>query len=261
MRALLIFLSFFPACLLAEGVLRVPVRSSTESPYYRELLQQAIRQAGMSVELQMLTELPNRRADAMLEGGELDVYWYIGTQKRDKRFLRVDVPLTEGMIAQRVLLVPPMQQTRFAHINNLSDLQRSKVVAAMGEGWADAKIWQHNQLPVAEVPMPLAGLYRLVASGQRKMDYLSRGAIEVDAEKDLRHGLLIEPRLLLSYPGDFYFYVTPRKPALRSKLEVALRQLEASGQRHKLFMFHYGEVLDKLALGKRTRIHLQLPKP
>lgn len=261
MRALLVFLGLLPLCLFAEGILRVPVRGGAEQSYYRELLLQAIKQAGMSAELQVLTELPNRRADAMLENGELDVYWYIGTPKRDKQFLRVDVPLTEGMIAQRVLLVSPLQQSRFAQINSLADFQRSKAVAAMAVGWADAKIWQYNQLKVEEVPTALSGLYRLVASGQRQLDYLSRGAIEVEAEKDLRHGLLVEPHLLLSYPGDFYFYVTPRKPALRSKLALVMHQLEAGGQRHKLFISHYGAALDKLALDKRTRIALQLPKP
>lgn len=261
MRALLVLLALMPLSLFAGESLRVPTRGGIEQPYYRELLLTAVQHAGLGSSLQTLAELPNRRADAMLENGELDVYWYIGTPTRDKRFLRVDVPLTEGMIAKRILLISPVEQARFAQIRSLADFQRSNVVAAMGSGWADVKIWQHNQLRVEETPVTLAGLYKLVASGQRQLDYLSRGAIEVEAEKDLRQGLLVEPHLLLSYPGDFYFYVTPRKPELRAKLEAALRQLESSGQRHKLFMQHYGAVLDRLALNKRTQITLQLPKP
>lgn len=261
MRALLVFLALIPLSLFAEESLRVPLRGGVEQPYYRELLLKAVRQAGIGSSLQSLVELPNRRADAMLENGELDVYWYIGTPVRDKRFLRVDVPLTEGMIAKRILLISPAQQARFAKVHNLADFQQSHLVAAMGSGWADVKIWQHNQLPVEEVPIALSGLYKLVASGQRQLDYLSRGAIEVDAEKDLRQGLVVEPRLLLNYPGDFYFYVTPRKPELRAKLEAALQQLEANGKRHKLFMHHYGATLERLALQKRTQITLQLPKP
>lgn len=239
--------------------LRVMYRTGHSQAYYHALLVAALAQAGVRVTLKEAPDMPNARAEPLLEAGQLDVHWFIRTPSRDRRFLRVSQPLTEGMIGWRIPMVPAAAAPAYARLRTLADWQRSGKVAAMGFGWADAAIWQHNQLPVAPQRLPVADLYRLVASGTRGVDYFPRGSIEVAAEQDMRAGLVPAPGVVLVYPQDFYFYVSPVRPQLRALLQKALSRAEQSGLRHSLFQQHYGAGLAELALASRQVIPLRMP--
>lgn len=242
-----------------ELSLRVMSRTGQSQAYYHALLVLALAQQGVKVKLSEAPDMPNARAEPLLESGQLDVHWFIRTPARDRRFLLVAHPLTDGLIGWRIPMVRAANAEAYAKLRTLADWQRSGKVAAMGFGWADAGIWQHNRLPEAQQRLTVPDLYRLVASGNRGVDYFPRGSIEVGLEQDMRAGLVPAPGVVLVYPQDFYFYVSPARPQLQNLLQKALQQAEQSGLRHSLFQRHYGAGLAELALASRQVIQLKLP--
>lgn len=255
----LLVLGLMATAVADELSLTVATRTGQGQTYYHDLLVAALAKAGVQARLNPVTDMPNVRIEQMLEQGQLGVHWFLRTAERDKRFLRVSQGLTGGMIGWRILMVPPADVADYASMRTLADLRRSRRVAAMAFGWADATIWQHNGLPAIQQRFSVGELYRQVASGKRGVHYFPRGSIEVAAEHDLRAGLVPLPGIVLIYPQDFYFYVSPAMPQLHAKLQLAMQQAEQSGLRQKLFRQYYGTALSELALDKRVQIHLSSP--
>lgn len=241
--------------------LKVMARAGQSQVFFQELLVASLAQAGVDVRLQEAPDMPNARAESLLAQGQLDIHWFIRTPARDRRFLLVSQPLTDGMIGKRIPMVRPASIGSYARLRTLADWQRSGKVAAISFGWADVAIWQHNGLAVATQRLAIPELYRLVASGQRGMDYFPRGSIEVTAEKSLHAGLVPLPGVMLVYPQDFYFYVSPARPQLQALLQQVLQQAEQSGLRQRLFQHYYGAALAELSMEKRQAIYLTLPPP
>lgn len=243
----------------SELTLRVMARPGQNQSYFLALLRASLAQSGTPVRLQAVPDMPNSRAESLLEDGRLDIQWLIRTPARDRRFLLVAQPLTDGMIGKRIPMVSPSRVSAFAGLRTLADWQRSGKVAAIGYGWADVAIWQRNGLAVSPQRTAIADLYRLVASGQRNLDYFPRGSIEVAPEQALHAGLVPLPGVMLVYPQDFYFYVSPQRPQLQTLLQKALQLAEQRGLRQRLFQQHYGAALAALAMDKRQVIALALP--
>lgn len=239
--------------------LHLPVSGEASQHYYLSLLQTALRGNGDRVTLAPLPDMPNPRISQLLEHGDIDVYWFLRTPERDQRFLRVDIPLTEGMIGRRILLVPPGKSEVLRSVRTLDDLKATGLVAGLASGWYDNRIWEHNGLPASEQQSSTRNLLRLISLDSRGLDYMPRGATEVLDEAKQHPALTVDPYLVLSYPNDFYFYVSPKKPALQAKLTRALRQAEKSGRKHQLFEASYGPALRQLKLPLRREIRLTLP--
>ena len=71
--------------------------------------------------------------------------------------------------------------------------------------------------------------------------------------------LLVHPTLAPHYPADMVFIVSPQRPELAARLEKGLRKSIQDGSRERLFQQHFGAVLERATLHKRTVIELQNP--
>lgn len=258
------WVAMIAACLMLNAhaetlLLRVMDRAGESQAFFQQLLLASLAQAGIEARVQQAPDMPNARAESLLAKGQLDLHWFIRTPARDRQFLRVPQPLTDGMIGKRILMVPPDSIASYARLRTLADWQRSGKVAAISFGWADVDIWQYNALAVMPQRLGVPELYRLVASGSRGLDYFPRGSIEVMAEKQLHAGLVPLPGVMLVYPQDFYFYVSPSRPQLQDLLQRVLQQAEQSGLRQRLFQQYFGAALAELGMDKRQAIPLRLP--
>ncbi|AMC36168.1 hypothetical protein [Janthinobacterium sp. B9-8] len=224
--------------------------------YYHRLLQESLQAEGKSVKIILAPEMPLLRIYKLLDSGELSAHWFLQTAERDKRFLRVSVPLSFGLIGQRLLLVKKGQAEPYTKIKNLADLQASNKRAGMAQGWFDVMVWKANQLPVYEQVGDWRVLFKLAGAKNRGIDYLPRGAIEILDDFSQYPGLEIEPNLLLSYERDFVFYVSPHYPQLRDQIERALQAALASGLQRRLFDQLILPKVKSLNLNKRTVIQL-----
>ncbi|AZN37463.1 ABC transporter substrate-binding protein [Iodobacter ciconiae] len=234
-------------------------RRDQQQQYYHRLLQESLQLEGHRVSLVSEPEMPLLRVYKLLESGELSAHWLLQTAERDKRFLRVNVPLSFGLIGQRLLLVKKGRAAAFSKVKTLADLQATNKRAGMAQGWFDVMVWKENQLPVYEQIGDWQILFKLVTAGNRDVDYLPRGAIEALDDLASHPDLEIEPGLLLNYERDFVFYVSPRYPQLRGQIEKALQAALASGLQRRLFDQFLFSKVKGLNLNKRTVINLNSP--
>jgi hypothetical protein len=244
-------------CAHAEDIdLHLMNRRDQQQQYYHRLLQESLQAEGHSVNLITEPEMPVVRVSKLLEGGELSVHWFLQTAERDKRFLRVNIPLSFGLIGQRLLLVKKGQSAAYAKVKTLADLQAINKRAGMAQGWFDVMVWKENKLPVYEQIGDWQVLFKLVAAGNRNVDYFPRGAVEILDDATAHPDLEIQPNLLLSYERDFVFYVSPHYPQLRNQIEKALQAALASGLQRRLFDQLLFPKVKELNLNKRTVINL-----
>lgn len=205
-------------------------------------------------------DIPMSRMEIMLLHGDISLFFLGQTDQRDQRFLPIDVGMTDGLIGQRILFIPPDQQMRYNQVQTLDDLRELGVVAGLGDAWADVAIWAANGLPYASISGDWKRLYRMLAAGNRHIDYLPRGAQEMVLEWPLHPELAVEQQLLLIYEKDHILYVSPQKPELHALLLPVMQQAFDTGLIRNLAHSHYHAVFEQpINLNQRRIINLQLP--
>lgn len=180
--------------------------------------------------------IPQSRAIAELAAGkQLDVVWTMATRERESVLLPVRIPLLKGLMGYRIFIVRAGDEPRFAGIHDIAGLGR--LVAVQGHDWPDADILAANGLPVVRSES-YEGLFGMLALG--RADYFPRALNEPWSELAALHhqGLAVEPRLLLRYTADNYFFVNPHNTALAERIERGLRAAMADGSFERLFRRH-----------------------
>lgn len=237
--------------------LRMPLTPEGNHAFFHELLKEAFIAVGQPVELRGVAGPGKERFKMMLRNGDLDVMWMVRGPQRDSLFVPVDFPLTGGLIGQRVLLIRPDDQVRFDRISSLEDFQRLDLWAGMGKDWVDVDIWKLNGLPVGDTPPDWRRLFKMLAVGNRRIDYIPRGALEIQGDQRTYPGLAIERRLVLRYDRDSIFYLTPSAAGLAPKLKRGLERLRANGTYTRLLEKHYGALGRELRLSQRIVLPLR----
>lgn len=239
--------------------LKMAAFSDNTHAYYHALLVEALAAAQKPVTVERRLDVPQPRIGSMLEDGSLDVHWFVQSPDRDQKFVGVAVPLTNGLIGQRVLLIRPVDQDRFAAIQSVADLKASGLVGGFGQGWFDVAVWKANSLPVMEQAGEWRTLYKMVAAGDRKVDYFSRGVTEIGAEAAANPDLAIEKNLLLVYDRDFRFYLSQQAKDYAAPLAEGLARLQQNGKQAELLKTHFGAPLSALGMDTRRKLVLTTP--
>jgi len=238
--------------------LRIPVVSDGHATYFIRLLEASLTLIHQPYRIHFVKDVPARRMWTMLGKGDINLFY--GLQKRerdiDKDIVPVRIGLTNGLIGQRVFLIRPTDAASFAGVKSVSDLRQTRLVAGFGEGWGDVKIWNKAGLPLYEHTAPWNTIYAMVAAGNRHVDYLPRGVIEVMPEVRRHPELTVEPRLLVEYRGDFVFYLSGSAANYRPIIERALKEAEATGLKARLIEESFGPDIKALGLDRRIRLRL-----
>lgn len=261
MKYLAILLCFLSSLSLAKERITLTLASQIDGGhrYYHELLYEALTQAGYDVRIDIPSEhIPQKRVLKMVEADQLSMTWLISTAERDKRYISVDVPLTNGLIGKRVLLIPPEMQSAFNKVSSLDDFRAVDKVAGMGINWFDADVWKSNDLKVYLQDGEWRVLYNLLTVNG-KVNYFPRGLNEVVGESHQNPHLAIEQRLLLVYQRDFKFYLSAEMAPHREKIERALREAEKTGLINRLVEKYWGDAIQQVKPEQRIVINLTLP--
>jgi hypothetical protein len=273
MGFMLRFICFF-ACVLLDSVssasastpaagaaplkLRIAVLSDGHSTYFIRLLEESLKLIHQPYHIHYVKDIPARRMWWMLEKGEINLFY--GMQSREKnsskQLILVRNTLTNGLVGQRVLLIRRADTKVFAQVQSVEDLKRTKLTAGLGAGWGDAKVWKITGLPLYEHVAPWRTIYAMVAAGNRNVDYLPRGVIEVLDEARAHPELAVEQHLLLDYRADFSFYLGASAASYRPIIERALREAEVTGLKARLIDEVFGNDITALDLNHRVRLHL-----
>jgi hypothetical protein len=246
-------------CLAADITLRLASGTSGNHRFYHRLLTESLKALGHKVTVETYENLPQTRILSYLDIDRLTLHWMLQTPERDAQYTRVDFPLTQGLIGQRVMFVPLGSEGVYANVKDLTQFRELGKTAGLGKGWFDATIWEANKLPYVEQGGEWRQLFSMLAARNRGVDYLPRGATEIAAEAQLHPELTIEPNLLLVYQRDFLFYLSRGNAGMKPMIEAALKQAEKSGLQKKLIDEYFGNSLQQLNIDKRVKIRLITP--
>ena len=235
---------------------------SNAAGYLGDLLKQALQKTGHDVEVVTRGSIPTTRLERMLSEGTISVMMLGETSLRNRDFLPIRVDMTNNLVNHRILLVPKSDQDAYLGIRTLTDLIELQKVAGVGSSWRDYGIWNANRLPVVAIDGDWKRLYKMVASGNRGIDYLPRGAHEIVTEWPHYPELSVEPSLVLVYDSDHILYVSPKLPELHAILTHALVQAEQSGLLAAIAYTHFHTVFKPpINLHTRRVIRLEVDEP
>lgn len=238
--------------------LRIAVVSDGRADYFIRLLEESLKLIKQPYHIQYVKDLPARRMWSMLDKGDINLFYGMQSQEKDNdpHLVAVRNGLTNGLIGQRVLLVRHADTQAFARVRSVADLKRTGLIAGFGAGWGDTKVWKASGLPLYEHAAPWHTIYAMVAAGNRHVDYLPRGVIEVLEEARAHPELVVEQDLLLTYRADFGFYLSASAAQYRPIIERALKAAETSGLKARLIDAEFGADIKALNLNRRLRLHL-----
>ncbi len=247
-----------PASSAAPLELRIAVLSDGHATYFIRLLEESLRLIHQPYHLHYVKDIPARRMWWMLGKGDINLFYGMRSKDKDNKEQIVPVrnALTNGLIGQRVLLIRRADTEVFAHVKSVDDLKHTRLIAGFGAGWGDAKVWKATGLPLYEHTAPWSTIYAMVAAGNRHVDYLPRGVIEVTNEAREHPELVVEQHLLMDYPADFGFYLAASAASYRPIIERALKEAETTGLKARLIEEAFGADIKALGLNRRVRLHL-----
>lgn len=247
-----------PTAGVAPLELRIAVVSDGRAGYFVRLLEESLKLIRQPYHIQYVKDIPARRMWWMLGQGDINLFYGMQSPEKDhdKNLVPVGSALTNGLIGQRVLLIRHADAQTFARVRSAGDLKRTGLIAGFGAGWGDTKVWKAAGLPLYEHAAPWGTVYAMVAAGNRNVDYLPRGVIEVLEEARAHPELAVEQHLLLEYRADFRFYLNASDARYRPIIERALREAEATGLKARLLEESFGADIRALNLNRRLRLHL-----
>lgn len=197
-----------------------------------------------------LTELSREQGNGVL--------WTVTTREREQILRPIRYPAFRGLIGQRALVIRRVDLAKFAAVEDIDDLRQ--LHAGQGVQWPDTDILRANGLPVLEA-LGKEQLYKMLAV--KRIDYFPRGVMEIASEQEFlrKYDLVVEPRLVLSYPAALYYFVNRQNTELAQRLEKGWEIILRNGEFDRFFYTHPRVVaaLEFLTSGPRQAINLSNP--
>jgi hypothetical protein len=243
----------------AEVALKLASFGNGNHKFYHRLLEDSLKAAGHTVKITATADLPQPRIVASLDSDELTLHWFLQTKERDGKYVPIEFTLTQGLIGQRVMLIPKGDEATYAAVKDADGFKALGKTAGLGQGWFDVSVWNENGFKLKEQAGDWKSLYKMVEAKDRGVDYFPRGASEIVSEAKDNPGLSIEPKLLLVYPRDMRFYLSKGNAAMKATVESALKASEKSGLQKKLIDEYFGPSVASLGLDKRIKVSLKNP--
>ncbi len=234
-----------------------PVPEPEYRQFQRHMLKLALRKAGWSDALDIVPTQTWMRQVRELRAGHVDVSPLPALQAEvyaQFGLRRVDFPLRGGLLGVRRLLVLRERLPAFAGLKDLQHLKRDFVLG-YGSDWGDLAEMRRLGFRL-QTAGSLDALYGLLRA--HKVDYLSRGLNEVAQELSrfdaAANALDLVPGVVLHYPLDDCFFVSPRRPDLHEALSLGMQRAAADGSHAALLRQHYGSELAQLGGARALRV-------
>mgnify|MGYP000044157530 FL=1 len=200
-----------------------------------------------------------KRGTISLKNGKI-INTYVGPQSKvwDEAVILIPVPVRQGLLSYRLLLIHKSKLSAFSKVKNLSDL--SKLKAGLQKDWVVTKVFKENGLGV-KTTTNFESLFKMLKSN--RLDYMPRGVYEVYDELNMRQSeltdIVVEPTLALHLPMPTYVYVSPNEPRLAERLEKGLLKLIETGIITKILLKYYDEDIKKADIPNRRLISINNP--
>lgn len=240
-------------------------KTSARQDYERAVLQAAMEitraRYGDWQLVEDVRDLPTAEDEAgVFRTHRFDVFGTVAGNPKlaDEQKRIIPIPIMNGLLGYRLLIIRAQEQARFAVIQSPEALQSLRL--GIPATWADAELFRHNGYRVNEQGS-FDELFAHQLAGE--FDYSSFGANEVDSvfgEHAAPAGdLAVEQSLLLYYPFPVVFYVNPTKTQLAERLREGLQLMRENGDMERLFNQFHGDLMARLRLRERHLIVLENP--
>lgn len=262
---LCILLWWQQACAEQEKPISIHYPASDSNPfyykrvkYYVEILELALHKSDHKYQLEKIS-LPfmnESRSKTNLLNNVYDVHWLNAQPSLDNDIKAIHIPLCKGLTGWRILFIRPENQRELSTLKTIKEL--GNYTAGHGNDWPEVIRYESLQLP-QKLSGSWKGLFYMLK--QKRIDYLSRSALEIYDEEDAfpELGLKIESHLVLHYPATYYFYVNKDNKQLAKDIEIGLERALADGSFDKIFNRYFSDKLKRLQLDKRHVIEMPTP--
>jgi len=172
--------------------------------------------------------------------------------------LSVRIPIRKGIQGYRLFLIKKRDQ---AHLNTISSFDAfKKLPTGSGKDWSTTRVLEGNQFNVIK-GNNYDGLFSMLMLD--RFTTFGRGINEafdeLEQHQQKHPELAIDEKFLLFIPLPTYFFVSPKKPALRDRIEKGLKQLIDTGEFNAIFHKEFGELIHKANLANRTTFRISNP--
>lgn len=200
-------------------------------------------------------EMNEGRGELLVTEGILDVEFMSATLQRESKMIPVRIPVYQGLLGLRLLLVKPELNVLIQEIDSLEGLR--KFTGGHGTHWGDLPVYEANGLKV-ETATQYDNLFKMLQYD--RFDYFHRGVNEIWAEQErFSEQFVVADNIMLYYPQPVYFFVSKERPELARKIEKGFTLALNDGSYKALFQGYYSDMLQRADLASRKLIVLQNP--
>lgn len=171
--------------------------------------------------------------------------------------IEIQIPLMQGLLGYRQLIVRKDQLSTFAHIKTAEQLKQ--LLAGQGKAWEDVYIYRQNDFRIND-----DGEYQSLANMllAKRFDYLPMSILEAEqiiTRAERPEELTIVPQLIIYYPLPLYFLVSKFHPELAERLESGLLLAQKDHSLEQLLRQHFGKEIAFLQENNNRIIRLMNP--
>ena len=200
-------------------------------------------------------EVNEARGELQIIGGQLDLEFMSTTLHRESTMIPIKIPIYQGLLGLRLLLVKPEMNTKIRNITSLEELRQ--YVGGHGTHWGDLPVYAENKLKVVTSVL-YDNLFEMLKID--RFDYFHRGVNEIWKELErYPHDFVVADNIMLFYPHPVYFFVGKHRPELAKQIEKGMRLAIADGSYKALFLEYHQEDIMRAELEDRTLIVLKNP--
>jgi hypothetical protein len=193
---------------------------------------------------------------------EFNIFFTGFSQQREYELLQVDFPITRGLLGYRIFAIQKNNQELLAGITNLEQL-KDQIIIGSGIGWPDTEIFRHNGFRITETGYD--GLWKMLKA--KRITAFNRGIneayieIEQQNSKDSKANLIVDTSLMVTYPFDYFFYLSPANPHLHKTIQEGLHVSFKNGDFIRNFNQHpkIQYALKQVQMNKRIVFPLHNP--
>jgi hypothetical protein len=199
---------------------------------------------------------PGRALSATKNGELINLFIAPHNEIWDKGTIPIKIPIRQGLLSYRLLLIHKRDLKKFENVENIDDLK--VLIAGLQGHWVTTKIFKDLGFNL-QIGNNFEGLFHMLDRG--RFDYFPRAIYEIYDELNSRKSelpnILIEPTLALYLPMKTYVYVSPKAPRVAKRMESGLSQMLANGDMKAILEKYYGEDISKANLKNRRIIKIE----
>ncbi|MCF2950405.1 hypothetical protein L0668_20010 [Paraglaciecola aquimarina] len=242
---------------LWKPLLNADKRANHKDEVIRRALEVTIPEYGsFSITTVHVDMNPSRALEETISGENINLFISPNSDVWDKGTISIKVPIRQGLLSYRLLLIKKSNLKKFENVNSIEDLKSLK--AGLHADWVTTKVFKEQGFGVS-VGHNFEGLFQMLQ--KERFDYFPRAVYEIYDELETRQAMLkditIEPTIALFLPMETYVHASPNAPRIAKRMGDGLTRLLDSGELKMIFEKYYEKDIARANLSHRKIIKIE----